>query len=101
MAKTETWLGRSVRADHTIEDLAEVLSRRDNPVAQRVMCPVCGNVFDRIFTGEQREYRPLGRPPRYCSNKCKQQAYRKRKKAERARREELLANGLPDLHVEL
>jgi hypothetical protein len=91
MTKTETWQGRSVRADHTIEELAELLGRKDNPVAQRVTCAECGDAFNRLFTGEAREYHPLGRRPRYCSNRCKQAAYRKRKAAKRAAGEEAVA----------
>ena len=72
------------------------------PVWSRHTCGQCGQKFERRMWG----FAPMlrgepGRPPAYCSNRCRQAAYRGRVKAREARRQELLANGLPDLDIDV
>lgn len=49
--------------------LRKVVTARQSALQQQT-CPVCGHIFDQL---------KVGRSGRYCSNACRQKAYRQRR----------------------
>jgi hypothetical protein len=78
-----------------LDALSASLKGTGGPWAYTAICAYCGKTRDRHMTGTFGDVKPVGRRPHYCSNACKQAAYRTRVKNRPT------VADLPDLDIEV